>query len=342
MSTRREQGLGKKQEAGNSKSSARLSAPELTEELAVLIKTTLADEMMTFHENASKLIKDSIKESLAPIEKTLTENSNILRSLSEQMDTHAKKFTTVFNKVDSIQANLRKNETDTARCWEEIKKLRENLTEQEDRARRNNVRLVNLPTGAEGEDPRGYIQKMLPTWIPSLRGSQVEIDRAHRIYSNSTTKTQTMIFRLLRYTDRQAILEGARKAKPSLPAGTPLWFYADYSTARDKAGRCRLKRPGKPRKRWPLHYGRMEKASAWKNNMLTLTLGEMTYCKEAEGGGFGGWRVTLPSDAHGCNRRVMGKGGGTEGGGERGGTEGWGGTGGTEGWGGRGGCCYQQ
>ncbi|CAL1593371.1 unnamed protein product [Knipowitschia caucasica] len=236
MSTRREQGLGKKQEAGNSKSSARLSAPELTEELAVLIKTTLADEM-TFHENASKLIKDSIKESLAPIEKTLTENSNILRSLSEQMDTHAKKFTTVFNKVDSIQANLRKNETDTARCWEEIKKLRENLTEQEDRARRNNVRLVNLPTGAEGGDPRGYIQKMLPTWIPSLRGSQVEIDRAHRIYSNSTTKTQTMIFRLLRYTDRQAILEGARKAKPSLPAGTPLWFYADYSTATSKRRR---------------------------------------------------------------------------------------------------------
>ena len=38
-----------------------------------------------------------------------------------------------------------------------------------------------------------------------------------------------MIFRLLRYTDRQAILEGARKAKPTLPDGTKLQFFADYS-----------------------------------------------------------------------------------------------------------------
>ena len=38
-----------------------------------------------------------------------------------------------------------------------------------------------------------------------------------------------MIFRLLRYTDRQAILEGARKDKPSLHDGTTLQFFADYS-----------------------------------------------------------------------------------------------------------------
>lgn len=44
--------------------------------------------------------------------------------------------------------------------------------------------------------------------------------------------TQAMIvdcFRLLRYPDRQAILQGARKAKPPLPGGACLEFYADYS-----------------------------------------------------------------------------------------------------------------
>lgn len=223
--------MGKKQEASSSKQPR---ATELTEELAALIKQTLADEMTTLNENVTILIKDSIKESLAPIEKTLTENSGILRSLKEQMDTHAKKFTAVFSKVDSIQLSLKKNETETAHCIKEIAKLREDLIQQEDRSRRNNLRLINLPTGAEGDDPRGYIQRMLPTWIPSLaspRGPPVEIDRAHRVYSNNTSRPQTMIFRLLRYTDRQAILEGARKAKPTLANGTPLWFYPDYSTA---------------------------------------------------------------------------------------------------------------
>lgn len=237
MSSRRDQGSVKKQDASSSKQPR---SAELTEELAALIKQTLASEMTTFNENVTMLIKDSIKESLAPIEKTLTENSGILRSLKEQMDTHAKKFTTVFGKVDSIQASLKKNETDTAYCIKEIAKLREDLIQQEDRSRRNNLRLINLPAGAEGDDPRGYIQKMLPTWIPSLgrsRGHPVEIDRAHRIYSNNNSKPQTMIFRLLRYTDRQAILEGARKAKPTLADGTPLWFYPDYSAATSRKRR---------------------------------------------------------------------------------------------------------
>ncbi len=102
----------------------------------------------------------------------------------------------------------------------------------EDRSWRNNVRLVNLPTGMEGDDPIGFLQKMLPKWIPELseRPCPIEIDRAHRVYSNSNSpKPRSMIFRLLRYPDRQAILQGARKAKPTLPGGTSLEFYADYS-----------------------------------------------------------------------------------------------------------------
>uniref|UniRef100_A0AAV2K9Q4 LINE-1 type transposase domain-containing 1 n=2 Tax=Knipowitschia caucasica TaxID=637954 RepID=A0AAV2K9Q4_KNICA len=147
------------------------------------------------------------------------------------MASHDKKFDTVFNKMETIQANQRKNETETARCLKELAKLREDLVGQEDRSRRNNIRLGNLPPGVEGDDPLGYIQKMLPKWIPALSGrSPIEIDRAHRIYSTRSSKApRVMIFRLLRYTDRQAILDGARKSRPTLQDGTPLWFSPDYS-----------------------------------------------------------------------------------------------------------------
>ena len=93
------------------------------------------------------------------------------------------------------------------------------------------MRLVNLPVGAEGENPRGYLQKMLPKWIPSLKGSHsnLEVEKAHRIFSNNTSGPRTMIFRLLHHADRQAILEGARKANPSLPDGTKLRFFTDFS-----------------------------------------------------------------------------------------------------------------
>lgn len=206
------------------------------DDVAKLIRLTLAAEMEALQEKVAHKLEESLEKALVLIQKQMVENGDILRSLKEQADTHAKKFNTVFNKIDSIQTNLHKNEKDTKTCLTEMTQLRKKLNDLEDRSRRNNVRLVNLPTGAEGDDPRGYLQKMLPKWIPTLgstQGGRVEIDRAHRIFSNNsnnTSRPRTMIFRLLRYTDRQAVLEGARKANPTLPDGTRLQFFADYSS----------------------------------------------------------------------------------------------------------------
>lgn len=204
---------------------------EPTDDMATLIKLTMAAGMETLEETVTHMLQESLEKALDPIKKHMAENGDILRSLKEQADIHAKQFSTVFNKIDNIQVSLRKNEKDTSSCLAEVSKLQRKLNDLEDRSRRNNVRLVNLPTGAEGDDPRGYLQKMLPNWIPALssHNTPVEIDRAHRIYATNTSRPRTMIFRLLRYTDRQAILEGARKAKPRLHDGTSLQFFADYS-----------------------------------------------------------------------------------------------------------------
>ena len=105
------------------------------------------------------------------LSKNTAENRNILRSLKEQADTHAEKFSTIFNQMDNIKVSLRKNEKETSTCMAEVTKLKKKLDEVEDRSRRNNVRLVGLPTGAEGDDPRCYLQKMLPIWIPQHRVS---------------------------------------------------------------------------------------------------------------------------------------------------------------------------
>lgn len=147
------------------------------------------------------MLKESLKKAL---EKHMAENGNILRSLKEQTDNHAKKCSTVFNKID-IQTCLHKNEKDTSSYLVEVTKLKKKLNDLEDRSRRNNVQLVNLPTGAKDNNLRGYLQKKLLEWIPSLKNSRstpIEINRAHWIFSNSTRRPQTMIFRLLCYTDR--------------------------------------------------------------------------------------------------------------------------------------------
>ncbi|MGH0133447.1 UNVERIFIED_CONTAM: hypothetical protein FKN15_008459 [Acipenser sinensis] len=74
---------------------------------------------------------------------------------------------------------------------------------------------------------------MLPRWIPGLPSTTlIEIDRAHRVYSGAPSgshKPCTLLFKLLRYTDQQAILQGARKAQLVEVNGRRLSFFADYS-----------------------------------------------------------------------------------------------------------------
>ncbi len=105
----------------------------------------------------------------------------------------------------------------------------------EDRCRRNNVRLGGLPEAAEGSDAAGFLRVNLYKWIPSLRGRDIEIDRAHRMYDGGrgSDRPRTLIFRVLRWHDRSNILKGARQAYPvkCAQSNVTLLFFPDFSPA---------------------------------------------------------------------------------------------------------------
>ncbi|RXN34136.1 LINE-1 type transposase domain-containing 1 [Labeo rohita] len=126
---------------------------------------------------------------------------------------------------------MRQMKKDLNMCTTEQQSLTLKIAELEDRSRRNNVCLVGLPQSREGDDPIGFLQKMLPTWIPALKKKgRIEIDRAHRVYGSG--KSHTLIFHVLRYQDRQAILQGARevmKTERIRDQDHLLRFFADYS-----------------------------------------------------------------------------------------------------------------
>ncbi len=109
------------------------------------------------------------------------------------------------------------------------------MTDIEDRSRRNNVRLVGLPEWAEGSDVAGFLRVNLSKWIPSLKGRNIENDRAHRVYDGRKNSDQprTLIFRVLRWHDRLEILKGARQAYPvkCMQNNVVLLFFPDFSPA---------------------------------------------------------------------------------------------------------------
>lgn len=101
----------------------------------------------------------------------------------------------------------------------------------EDKSRQCNIRLVGLAEGEEGSDALGFMQAQLPRWIPSLKNRQIEIDRTHRIYTGDSNRKSpcTLILKLLRFQDRNAILKGARAAGQIIHKGSSLLFFPDYS-----------------------------------------------------------------------------------------------------------------
>ncbi len=87
----------------------------------------------------------------------------------------------------------------------------------------------------ESPDAASFLRANLSKWIPSLRGRDIEIDRAHRVYDGGrgSDRPRTLIFRVLRWHDRSDILKGARQAYPVKCAqnNVTLLFFPDFSPA---------------------------------------------------------------------------------------------------------------
>ncbi len=157
-----------------------------------------------------------------------------LREEFEAIATETKQTRDHFDSVQAAAHEDKRTVTDHG-LKDQLQRLTEEMTDMKDRCRRNNVRLVGLPEGMEGPDATGFLRANLSKWIPSLRGRDIEIDRAHRMYDGGrgSDRPRTLIFRVLRWHDRSDILKGARQAYPvkCSQSNVTLLFFPDFSPA---------------------------------------------------------------------------------------------------------------
>ncbi len=158
-----------------------------------------------------------------------------VKELREELEAIATAAKQTCDRVDSVQAAAREDRRTVTDLRNQLERLTEKMTDIEDRSRRNNVQLVGLPEGAEGSNAAGFLRVNLSKWIPSLKGHDIEIDRAHCVYDGGrgSDRPCTLIFRVLRWHDRSEILNGARQAYPVKCAqdNVTLLFFPDFSPA---------------------------------------------------------------------------------------------------------------
>ncbi len=156
--------------------------------------------------------------------------------MRNEFASHMSVVQSLCSKLDLLTGEMREQKKADHDRW--VAALEQQVVDLQDHNRCSNLRLVGLPEGSEKDDPMGFLKRSLPTWLPSLAGKEVEVERAHHVYtrfSSDRAKPRVFIFKLLRYTDRELILRAARLYAPVKTSDrATLSFYPDFSPVTTK------------------------------------------------------------------------------------------------------------
>ncbi len=163
-----------------------ISSEDLDNAIASRIELAFKEHQSTLNSVVKSAVQDVMDSVLIPALRELREDiqaTNMsVKELREEFEAIATKTKQTRDRVDSVQAAAHEDKRTVTDLKDQLERLTEKLTDMEDRSRRNNVRLVGLPEGMEGPDTVSFLRANLSKWIPSLRGRDIEIDRAHRVY----------------------------------------------------------------------------------------------------------------------------------------------------------------
>lgn len=155
---------------------------------------------------------------------TLQDVKKELKDSNERISRAEERISTAEDEVLRLQAKM---------CTLQAKnKMMENkVIDLESRSRLNNLRLVNLKEGVEGQDVCAFLERWLLEALGEQLRSPIVLERAHRIgpKNDKATRPRVMIMRFLNFKDTQAVLQATRGKKVYFEDKEVL-FYSDLAT----------------------------------------------------------------------------------------------------------------
>ncbi len=163
-----------------------ISREDIDEAIANGIKLKFKEQQSTLDSVVTSAVRDAVDSVLIPALRKLREDiqatNNSVKELREEFEAMAATAKQTHDHVDSVQATAHEDRNAVTDLRNQLERLTEKMTDMEDKSRRNNIWLVGLPEGMEGSDVAGFLRINLSKWIPSLKGRNIEIDRAHHVY----------------------------------------------------------------------------------------------------------------------------------------------------------------
>uniref|UniRef100_A0A3B4F0H5 L1 transposable element RRM domain-containing protein n=1 Tax=Pundamilia nyererei TaxID=303518 RepID=A0A3B4F0H5_9CICH len=162
------------------------------------------------------------------VEETIQDVKRDVQDFSVRMDGAEMRISSVEDAV-----NPEKGKTDA--LVKQVALLTNKLEDLENRSRRSNLRLVNVPEKIEGNDAVAFLEKWLPEVLgPATFPRQPLIERAHRLpgrtQPNRPPSPRVLIVKFLNFQDKVRVMRAAMDKGKVICGGQEVMFFPDLST----------------------------------------------------------------------------------------------------------------
>lgn len=136
------------------------------------------------------------------------------------------------NRIGDVEDEVASEKTKLAVMEKQVSELTSKVDDLENRSRRSNLRLVNLPEKVEKGNAAAFLEK----WLPNVLGPEtfpvpLVIERAHRLPSAPRSSAPpVMIMKFLNFRDKVRVMQAAREKGKIMYEGRHVMFFQDIST----------------------------------------------------------------------------------------------------------------
>uniref|UniRef100_A0A087YRQ6 L1 transposable element RRM domain-containing protein n=1 Tax=Poecilia formosa TaxID=48698 RepID=A0A087YRQ6_POEFO len=156
-----------------------------------------------------------------------------LQDMKQEMKDYNERMLRAEDRISSAEDEVANLQASVSALQAKNKSMEDKLIDLETRSRLNNLRLVNLPEGAEGSDLCAFLEK----WIPEALGSEklqtsLSLERAHRLgpRKDGASRPRALIMKFLNFREKQAVIRVAREKKDIFYKDKRVHFYPDLAT----------------------------------------------------------------------------------------------------------------
>lgn len=159
-----------------------------------------------------------------------------LTDIKSELTSVNKKIAQAETRIEGVEDRVQNVEQVLAKMIKVINHQENKLLDQEGRSRRENIRIYNVPEGAEGSSMLDFVDKLLRDALELPPDKELHVERAHRALAprppgDPRDKPRSIIIKFLRYRMKEEILRTAWEKKKVYFDGRLIYFDQDYAPA---------------------------------------------------------------------------------------------------------------